>query len=141
MSICITKNGNLYQKSNTGKVVASGVGAVLGGYLAFNNSCFIKQKINDVYVSVAKKAGKGFFQKLKDIFTGKKDLSALTNSSKFTKNICKYGFKFFNGIKKHPVFAGAVTGGLAFLGIGAIIDKNINKNRANEADKNQNKFA
>lgn len=135
MSVCITKNGNPYNKSNTGKVVASGVGAAVGGYWAAKNTHLIKQKINDIYVNVAKTAGKGALEILEEILKGNVDTASLKTGSKIIAKIAKYGIKFLNSIKKHPVAAGAITGSIALFGIGSLVDKNINHNRAKEADK------
>ena len=135
MSVGITKNGNPYKKSNIGKVVASGVGAAVGGYWASKNTHFIKRKINDIYIKSAKMVVKGFWGKIKDALTGKMDSSSLNAGSKFIVKIAKFGIKCLNSIKKHPVAAGAIVGAVASSGIGALIDKKINQDRAKEADK------
>ena len=135
MSIAITKKVNHYNKTNTGKVVASGVGAAVGGYWASKNTDLIRQKINDIYVGVAKSAGEGALDVLKDVLTGKTKVSELGKGSKFLVKIGKYGIKFLNAVKKHPVVAGTIAGAMALFCVGKVVDDNVNYYRAKAADK------
>lgn len=136
MTIGITKKGNYYQKSNQGKIIATGLGAVGGAFIASKNSQQIRSKIKDIYVASAKKAGKGILKSIKEFFTGKFDFSKIKENTKLKGNVLKYGNKILCSVKKHPVLFGAIAGAVAFFGIGALIDKNINKTRANIVDKN-----
>ena len=135
MTIGITKKGNYYQKSNQGKMIATGLGAVGGAFIASKNSQQIKNKIKDIYITSAKKAGKGILKSIKDFFTGKFDFSKIKKNSKLKTNVVKYGNKILTAIKKHPVVFGAVAGAISLFGVGVLIDKNINHKRSIEADK------
>lgn len=135
MTIGITQNGNYYKKTNKGKIIATGMGALCGSFIASQNSQQIKKKIKDIYIFSAKKAGKGFFKSIKEFFTCKFDFSQIKEKAKQKGNLVKYGNKILTAVKKHPVIFGAVTGAIALFGLGALIDNNINHKRAKDADK------
>lgn len=108
----VTYKGNEYEKTNNGKLIGTGAGIALSGIMT---TCTLKAFNKETVL-----------QTLKNAYEGAKDALPQKSFDEYLKSM-----------KKMSKVSCAVMSGLTVLlglGIGALVDKNKNENRAFKAD-------
>lgn len=111
MSLDITKQGNVYKKSNTGKTIGVLSGAAIGYK-------YVSPKIKDLSAQLLKES-------VKDTFVNTGNVKTLVKDA-----------KVLNKIAKNSKVIGAAIAAAAMLFVGKVIDDNVNYYRGKKADKN-----
>ncbi len=132
MSVGVTPNGNLYEKSNAGKIAATTTGAIAGAVYGFKNAGKIITYCDDILAENASDKIKQVAAQVKDTFKGGETDKVKTAAEKYGTKVSN---KVLTFIKNNPVKCFAAAGAAAAFAFGAFsIDKYINHKRAESVD-------
>lgn len=137
MSLSITRSGNLYEKTNTGKVVGTVAGGAIGAGYAVKNLSTIKSTSSDMIKSIRADV---FVEKMKniyDIFRRNKTAQEASKPLFNDKKLAELAIKVLSTVNKHPVAVFAGIGAGALLLAGCFTDSISNLFRAHNANKAQ----
>lgn len=132
MSVGVTPNGNLYEKSNAGKIAATTTGAIAGAAFGLKNVGKIITYCDDVLAENASDKIKQVAAQVKDTFNGGQADKVKAAAEKYGTKVFDKAFIF---LRNNPVKCFAAAGAAAALAFGAfVIDKYINHKRAEAVD-------